>query len=280
MGSRIVRRLIEAGHELVVWNRSAEKAEPLTALGAESVETPAAAAEQAEAVIIMVADPAALADVVEGPSGVAAGASGATVIQMSTVDPAAGERLAATLGDGADLLDAPVLGSLSEVEAGTLRVFASGPADVVERWTPLLSDLGEVMHVGPLGAGTAAKLVANSTLLAVLGALGEALALADGLGLERNVAFDVLATTALGPQAERRREPFETGEFPLRFELSLARKDGDLIRAAADEAGVDVRLAEAARSWFADAEAAGWGERDYSAVLAYISSGSHESSTT
>jgi 3-hydroxyisobutyrate dehydrogenase/2-hydroxy-3-oxopropionate reductase len=271
---------MDAGHELVVWNRTPEKAAALVELGAVAAETPADAAVQAEAVIIMVADPAALAEVTEGPTGIAAGAAGKTVIQMSTVDPAAVERLAAALGQGAELLDAPVLGSLSEVEAGQLLVFASGPDELIQRWTPLLETLGEVKRVGLLGMGTATKLVANSILLAVLGALGEALALARGLGVERDAAFEVISETPLGAQADRRRGAVEMGEFPLRFELSLARKDGDLIRAAAKRAGVEVRLAEAARRWFVDAEAAGWGERDYSAVLSYISSGSQANSTT
>ncbi|MEP6476216.1 MAG: NAD-binding protein [Actinomycetota bacterium] len=91
-----------------------------------------------------------------------------------------------------------------------------------------------------------------------------------GLGLARNVALDVLATTALGPQVERRRPAIESGEYPPRFSLALGRKDADLIHAAAAHSGVDIRTLDAARSWIAEAQEAGWGERDYSAVLAYI----------
>jgi 3-hydroxyisobutyrate dehydrogenase/2-hydroxy-3-oxopropionate reductase len=133
-----------------------------------------------------------------------------------------------------------------------------------------LSVLGRPLHVGPLGAGTAAKLVANTTLVGVIGLLGEALALGEGLGLARDVVFDVLATTALAQQAERRRQAVEAGDYPPRFALYLARKDADLIVEAAAKAGVDVRLVTAARSWLADAEAAGLGAQDYSAVLAQI----------
>jgi 3-hydroxyisobutyrate dehydrogenase-like beta-hydroxyacid dehydrogenase len=179
-------------------------------------------------------------------------------------------RLAEQLPDGARLLDAPVLGSLSEVEQGSLNVFAGGPEALVERWTPLLSALGRVVHVGGVGAGSAAKLVANSTLVGVIGVLGEALALADGLGLMREAAWDVLAATPLAAQAERRRPAVESGDFPPRFFLSLARKDADLVVDAAAEAGVDARVAEAARRWLADAEAAGLGDLDYSSVLAFI----------
>jgi 3-hydroxyisobutyrate dehydrogenase-like beta-hydroxyacid dehydrogenase len=270
MGSRMAHRLLEAGHELAVWNRSAAKTDPLVEAGASAARSPADSARSAEAIVIMVRDPEAVAAVTEGPDGVANGLSeDATVIQMSTVGPSALERLARILPAGS-LLDAPVLGSISEVEQGALTIFASGPEALVARWTPLLSVLGRVLRVGPLGAGTAAKLVANSTLVGIIGVLGEALALAEGLGLPRDTAFDVLATTALAAQAERRRAAFESGEYPPRFTLSLARKDSDLILEAAGAAGIETRLVAAARRWLADAEARDRGEDDYSAVLAEI----------
>ena len=272
MGARIARRLLETGHELVVWNRDPGKATPLIDLGAAAVPNPADAARAAEAVLIMVADPAALQDVTEGQDGIAGGASArTTVVQMSTVVPASVDRLASVLPEGTDLLDAPVLGSLSEVESGTLKVFAGGPSELVERWTLLLSDLGSVLHVGPLGAGTAAKLVANSTLLGTLGVLGEALALGQALGLPEDTTFEVLAATPLAAQAGRRRPAVESGEYePARFTVSLARKDAELISGAAAAAGIELRLAPAVREWFAEADKAGRSEQDYSAVLAQM----------
>jgi 3-hydroxyisobutyrate dehydrogenase-like beta-hydroxyacid dehydrogenase len=270
MGSRIARRFLDAGHELTVWNRDAAKAEPLVAAGASAAQTPAEAARQAEAVVTMVADPEALAAVTEGPEGVAAGlVRGSVLVQMSTVGPRSLERLAAIVPEPS-LLDAPVLGSIGEVEAGSLRVFAGGQAELVERWTPLLETLGTVLRVGPVGAGTAAKLVANSTLVGVVGLLGEALALGTALGLPAEVAFDVLEATPLGEQAKRRRPAFESGEYPPRFSLSLAHKDADLILDAAAQRELDLRLATAAREWLADAERSGRGADDYSAVLAEI----------
>jgi 3-hydroxyisobutyrate dehydrogenase/2-hydroxy-3-oxopropionate reductase len=219
----------------------------------------------------MVSDPAALRAVTEGPSGVAAGSStSSTVIEMSTVGPDAIARLEGILPEGTGLLDAPVLGSLAEVASGSLRIFIGGPRPLVERWTPLLSILGSPMHVGPLGSGAAAKLVANLTLLGALGVLGEAMALAQALGLAREIAFDVLAATPLAAQAERRRPAIEGDDFPPRFSLSLARKDADLIAEAAGETGLDLRVTAAVRRWLADAEDASWGDRDYSAVLAWI----------
>ena len=275
MGSRIAQRLLDAGHELVVWNRSPEKTAPFV-----SVDSPAQAAKEADAVIVMVSDPEALREVAEGTDGILAGATpGTVVIQMSTVGSADVVQLASSLPEGVEFLDAPVLGSLSEAEAGKLRVFAGGPPELLEKWTPVLSSLGQVLHVGAVGAGTAAKLVANSTLLGALGVLGEALALGQNLGLSPESTFEVLSATPLAAQAERRREPFETGEYPLRFALALALKDAELISAAGG--GLDLKVAEAVRDWFAEAVEKGAGEDDYSSILAHIAaSGQSDASSS
>jgi HAD superfamily hydrolase (TIGR01450 family) len=274
MGGRLARRLLDAGHGLVVWNRTRAKAQPLEAAGAGLAETPADVAAEAEVVLTMVTGPAALRAVVEGPDGIASAIAGpTTLIEMSTVGPAAVSRLASLLPEGVGLLDAPVLGSVSEAESGSLAIFVGGPASLVQRWVPLLSTLGRPLHVGPLGTGAASKLVANSTLFDTLGALGEAIALAQGLGLSRETTYDVLATTPLAAQAQRRREAIETGRYPPRFPLSLALKDARLIHEAADDAAIDVRLTNAAATWLAEAHAAGWGDRDYTALLAMILDG-------
>ena len=271
MGSRMARRLVEAAHEVFVWNRTSRKADELSAAGATAVESPAEAARRAEVVMTMIADPTALQAVTEGTDGITAGLSDtSTVIEMSTVGPAAIARLGSVVPEGVALLDAPVLGSLTEAESGTLRIFVGGPDALVERWSPLLSALGSPIHVGPLGSGAAAKLVANSTLFGSLGVLGEALALADGLGLSRDAAFEVLAATPIGAQSERRRDAIESGSYPARFALALAGKDAALVADAAAEAGVEMPLAAAARSWLMAAQEAGMGEEDYSAVLAYM----------
>src|SRR5215218_5470388 len=239
MGSRIARRLLDAGHEVVVWNRSPGPVDELVPAGAQAAADPAGAAAAAEAVVVMVSNETALEEVTGGSAGVAAGMRpDTTLIQMSTVGPAAVRRLAGLLHGEASLLDAPVLGSVSEVEQGSLTVFAGGGEALVARWTPLLSALGRVVRVGDVGAGSAAKLVANSTLFGVLGVLGEALALAGGLGLTREAAWEVLAATPLAAQAERRRSAVESGTFPRRFSLALARKDADLVVHAAGETGV------------------------------------------
>ena len=271
MGRRIARRLLEAGHHMAVWNRTPERADELVALGATRAASPADAARRGEAVITMLADPEALRSVVEGPEGIAAGVrAGPTVIEMSTVGPATIEWLRTVLPDGVGLIDAPVQGSLGEAESGALQLWIGGPDDLVERWTPFLSVLGEPVHAGELGKGAATKLVTNATLVGTMTLLGETIALADALGVPREIAFRALAVTPLASQAERRREPLTTGEFPRRFDLGLAAKDARLVVEAARDAGVEPRVLRAAAEWFAEAERAGLADRDYSEVLRAI----------
>ena len=271
MGSRIAERLLAAGHAVVVWNRSDHAARRLSELGAIVAVTPADAAARSHMLITMLADPSALEAVSKGHDGILAGAhQNLTVIEMSTVGPAAIARLAAALPTGVRLLDAPVLGSIDEAESGKLTILAGGSVDLVGAATPLLTNLGVVRHVGPLGAGAAAKLVANATLLGALATLGESLALADGLGLTRESAYRILAVTPLAAQAARRRPTIEQDAYPRRFALSLAHKDSRLVAEAARDAGVELHVAKAVRAWLAQAELAGRGGLDYTAILATI----------
>lgn len=271
MGSRMAYRLMDAGHAITVWNRTPSRVDPLAARGATVAASPAEAASQVDVAITMVANPAALQAVTEGPEGVAAGIAGsATLVEMSTVGPDAVSRLASVLPDGVGLLDAPVLGSLAEAESGALTIFVGGPAPLAEQWQPLLAVLGTPLYVGPRGAGAAAKLVANSTLFGVLGILGEALALARGLGLSDEAAFAVLAATPLAAQAQRREPAIASGQYSPRFPLALAHKDATLVIEAAAALGIDMRLGRAAQTWLADAAATGWANQDYTAILARI----------
>jgi 3-hydroxyisobutyrate dehydrogenase len=246
MGSRFARRLLDAGHDVVVWNRSPRE------LAAPFAASPREAASRADAVITMVADPAALAAVTEGDDGVVAGLRG-TLVQMSTVSPEATARLA---GLTDRLVDAPVLGSVAEAEAGTVTIFAGGDVAPVR---PVLDALGTVLTVGGIGAGTAAKLVANATLFGVLAALGESVALGRALGLDDATLFDVLAVTPLAAQAERRRSVLEGEPSPPRFPVRLALKDAELIAAVLDQPAL-----AGARHWLA---AVADGAADYTVML-------------
>jgi 3-hydroxyisobutyrate dehydrogenase-like beta-hydroxyacid dehydrogenase len=279
MGSRIAPRLLDAGHTVLVWNRRRDRLRLLLELGAVEAKSPGDAAGRAEVIVTMVSDPAALRAVTEGDSGVAAGiAELATLIEMSTVGPHAVRRLAAMPPDEGRLLDAPVLGSIAEAEAGSLQIFVGGPASLYALWRPLLSVLGTPIHIGPLGSGAAAKLVANASIFGVLGVLAESLALSSGLGLSREAAFRVLATTPLAAQAERRRSSIEADEYPPRFRLELAHKDAELIAEAASTSNLDLRLCADVAQRFADADEAGWGGRDYSAILGWIERRAKQSS--
>ncbi|MGH2680671.1 MAG: NAD(P)-dependent oxidoreductase, partial [Actinomycetota bacterium] len=186
MGARFAHRFLDAGHDVIVWNRTAGRSKDLEARGAAPAASPADAARSAEAVVTMVSDPAALRAVTEGAEGIAAGADASTtVIEMSTVGPAAVRWLGSALPSETGVLDAPVLGSLGEAESGTLHVFIGGPDDLAARWAPLLAALGSPIHVGAFGSGAAAKLVANATLVGTLTLFGETIAFADRLGLSR-----------------------------------------------------------------------------------------------
>lgn len=270
MGAPMAARLLDAGHDLTVWNRTPERAAPLVERGAHQAVSPADAAARAEVVVTMLADPAALEQVMFGPEGVAAGISaGATLVEMSTTGPDAVRDLAARLPDGVDVLDAPVLGSVPQATDGALKVFVGGDTGVFERCRGVLEAMGTPNHLGALGAGASMKLVANSTLGALMCGLAEALALADALGLDEAAVLDILVESPIGATAKSKRALIEGGEYrPPNFKLSLAAKDLALVTAAAESAGVDLRLSPAARTWFDDAERAGLGDRDYSAVIA------------
>ena len=219
----------------------------------------------------MVSTPEALKEVAFGREGLSSSLSpGATLIEMSTVGAAAVRDLAGRLPGGVDVLDAPVRGSVPQAESGELDIVAGGSEETFDRWRPVLEVLGHPLHMGPLGAGASMKLVSNLTLGAVATTLGEALALADALGLEQQRVLDALEGSPIAAYAARMRPIIESGEYPPRFKLSLAHKDMRLVGEAAAEGGVDLPMATAATGWMRSADASGLGERDYSAVIAHI----------
>ena len=249
MGAGMARNLVAAGHELRTWNRTRERAE---GLGATVCETPAEAVEGAEVVITMLADGPAVEAATEGLA-----LDGVTWVQMSTVGVDETERLAR-----GDFVDAPVLGSRPQAEAGGLTILASGP---FERCRPVLEAVGRVVDLGPEpGAGTRMKLVLNHWVLAIVEGLAETVLLAERLGLDPQGFLDIVDGGPMGPpyaalkganMVERRYE----ANFPLR----LARKDADLIAAA----GGDLPLARLVSERMATAIAGGHGDEDFSAVV-------------
>jgi 3-hydroxyisobutyrate dehydrogenase len=271
MGTPMARRLLGAGHDVAVWNRTPEKAEALTADGAEVAATPAEAAAGREAVITMVRDRDALEAVLFGDDGVATELQpGSLLIDMSTVGRDAELAFAERLRDGVDVVDAPVVGSTPRAEKGELTILAGGSEQAYGRARPLLEVLGKPARVGELGAGSAMKLVLNSTLGAVLLGIGEALAVGDSLGLDRGAVLDALENGYLGGMVKMKRGVIESGEYSPQFKLSLAAKDLRLVEEAVDR---PLRGVTVAREAFDEAERAGRGDEDYSALIDHLERG-------
>src|SRR6266542_6090475 len=166
MGTPMATRLLEAGNDLTVWNRTAEKSRPLADRGAAVASTPAEAAVGVEAAITMVANPQALEQVVFGTDGLAAALRpGQLLIDMSTVGPETVREVAARLPQGVTLVDAPVRGSVPEATAGRLAIYVGADQAVFDRVAPILTVLGTPHRVGGPGAGAAAKVDRKSTRL-------------------------------------------------------------------------------------------------------------------
>jgi 3-hydroxyisobutyrate dehydrogenase-like beta-hydroxyacid dehydrogenase len=270
MGAPMAGRLVDAGHEVTVWNRTAERAKPLEGRGARIAPTPAEAASGADAAFTMVSTPEAVEEVVLGEQGVARTLSGgAAFIEMSTIGPRAVHDIRTALTGEVDMLDAPVLGSVPQAEEGALKIFVGGEAESFDRWRETLQAMGSPLHIGPLGSGAAIKLVANAALLVLITGLAESLALADSFGPDQEIVLDVLEGSPLGPTVKRKRKSISTGEFEPDFKLALARKDARLVEEAAAEQGMELRLAPAARAWMDEARDEGFGDLDYSAVIAH-----------
>ncbi len=272
MGLPMAERLLAAGLELTVWNRTKDKAEPLVARGAIAAASPAEAARDADVVITMLATPEALEEVVFGSGGLAEGLrAGQTYLEMSTVGPDVVGDMAGRLPDGVRLLDAPVLGSVPQATAGELKIFVGGPQVAFDQVRIVLEAMGTPRRLGELGAGAAMKLVVNSTLGALMTGLGEALALGDALGLDTAMVLDVLADSPIGVPAKGKRSMIESGRFdPANFKVALARKDLTLVTEAAEKAGVELKVAAAAREWFEQADDDGLSDLDYAAVITEI----------
>ena len=263
-------RLLGTGHALRVWNRTPGLDEELVASGAERAVSPADACRDAEVAITMVSDPAALEEVLFGADGVASGiAPGATLIDMSTVGPAAiataAERLAPVV-----LLDAPVLGSVPAVEAGRLSILVGGDRAAFDRHADLLAILGTPTYVGPSGTGATLKLVANAATIATLVAVGELLAMTDRAGVDPGVVLDGLQTGPLASFVERWRERLEDRYERADFRLALARKDLGLVLAEAATAGVSLSMTEVAAARCDEALEAGLGDRDFGSVAGFL----------
>jgi 3-hydroxyisobutyrate dehydrogenase len=217
MGTPMARRLLAARHPLSVWNRTAARADPLVGEGAFRAASPADAVRDADVVITMLADPAALTAVAD--AALPALRPGARWIEMSTVGPDAIRELAARLAGTAKLVDAPVMGSTDRAAAGRLGILAGGDPAGVEH---ILGRLGTVTRTGPSGSGAALKLVLNTAAIGGVALVAEALRLADALGLDEHTVRTALAGGPLGGAVAR------LFAEDAHFATALAVKDLDL----------------------------------------------------
>jgi len=266
MGEPIARNLLRAGFDVRAWNRSREKAEPLAQDGATVCESAAEAARGAELVLTMLADAEATAETVEE----LAFDEGAVWIQMATVGVDGAERLAELAGEkGVAFVDSPVLGTRRPAEEGKLVVLASGPDDALDRCAELFDAIGQkTQRLGPAPNGSKLKVVVNLWLLAVTEAGAEAIALAEGLGLDPRAFLDTMEGSQIDtPYLHLKGEAMLDGKLDeASFKLKLAAKDAGLAVDAAKRAGVDVRVARAVQEAFEAADEEGHGDKDMAAV--------------
>ena len=272
MGLPMAHRLVEAGHDLAVWNRTPGRARELVERGAREAATAADAARSAEIVLTMLADPPALEHVVFGSDGVAETiVPEATLVDLSTVGPTVIRAVANRLRPTA-VLDAPVLGSVPHAESGTLSILVGGEPDAVDRCTEVLSELGTVRHVGPLGSGATIKLANNAGVMSAMACLGEVLALTDRDGLDPETVLDAIGSGPLGSFVDRFRDKVTGRVRRVDFRLALARKDLALVLQEGDAAGVRLTVPAAAMARCDDAIADGLSNADNTAVVARIRS--------
>lgn len=270
MGAPMARRLVEAGHEVTVHNRSREKEEPLARAGASRAATPREAAAGAEVVITMVGDTPDVHEVVLGEDGVRHGLpSGAVLVDMSTIDPEATRRIAREIeAQGASMVDAPCSGGSEGAENGTLSIMIGGPTEALERVRPALEVLGSTLtRVGEVGAGQVCKAVNQVIIAGTYAAVAEGLALAMASGIDVEAAHAAVSGGAAGSWGLTHRGPnMIRGAYPLGFRTRLHRKDLGIALDTARRLGTPIPLA----AWIEQLETGlirrGFGDEDVSNI--------------
>ncbi len=271
MGSGMARNLLRAGHEVVVFNRSREKAEALVADGARVADTPAAVCSVSEAVMTMLADDHAVEQVAFGENGIASALpAGAIHISCSTISIALARRLAAEHGRrGQRYLSGPVFGRPDAAESKKLLVIAAGPADVVEHCRPLFDAIGRQTFVvgSDPSQANAVKLCGNFVIAATLEAFGEAYAALRKADVGPHTFLDVMSTLFGSPVYANYGRLIADEKFePAGFALRLGLKDTRLVLEAAEEYAAPMPLASLIRDNFLSAMAHGQADQDWSSV--------------
>lgn len=281
MGAAIALRLMEVGHKVAVWNRSADKTKPLAEAGATVAATPAELAATSETIITILTDAAAIDTVYSGASGLLSGdVAGKLFVEMSTVQPATEVALAGKVrAKGATFVECPVGGTTGPARAGQLiGLMGAEPADA-ERARPLLDQMcRRIDHCGPVGAAASVKLAINLPLMVSWQAFGEAFALCKDTGMtpERlvNLFTDISATT----NAIKARAPMIAAMLAgggdaagATFTIDSGLKDLRTMAAEGKARGMELPLVQRAADCFEAASRDGWGPRDGAAVAVYWS---------
>jgi 3-hydroxyisobutyrate dehydrogenase len=271
MGGGMARRLLAAGFQLTVYNRSSAKAAPLASEGAKIASSPREAASGADVIITMLADDAASRSMWLGENGALAGAKrGAVAIESSTVTPGWIRELAdAAAGAGLGFLDAPVTGSRTQAASGELNFLVGGDTATLERVRHVLAAMSKsIVPLGPVGSGALIKLVNNFVCGVQVAALAEAVAMIEHAGIDRSAALAVLTNGAPGgPLLKAVAGRMTGGDYTPNFYLRLMAKDLSYALAAAQEQSLDLLTARAALAAFERGIAEGHGDKDIAAVV-------------
>jgi 3-hydroxyisobutyrate dehydrogenase len=274
MGAPMARHLIEAGHDVTVWNRTRQREEKLAALGATRAQSPAQAAEGADAVLVCVSDDPDVEAVVLGPDGVASAlASGAVLIDCSTASPSLARRLAAELAEGGRLfVDAPVSGGSEGAERGTLTVFAGGSDEAIALALQVLQTFGaRITHLGPAGAGQAAKAVNQVVIAGVYAGVAEGVVLAERFGLPADELLAALGAGAADSWVLRNRAAnMVKGSYPLGFRTSLHLKDVRIALREAGQLGLALDVAQLVAGIETGLVDGGFGDEDVSNLARHV----------
>ncbi len=274
MGRPMARNLMGAGYELVVYNRSPEKARELAGEGATAVGSPREVAESCSTVITMLPDSPEVREVLAGERGVFEGlGEGSLIVDMSTISPVVTRELAAEARKrGAAMLDAPVSGGEPGAVGGTLSIMVGGEEGDFERARPLLDVLGgTVTHVGEVGAGQTVKACNQVVVALTIEAVSEALVLGSKAGVEPAKILDVLSGGLAGNKVmEAKREHFLGHDFEPGFKVELHHKDLGIALATGREYGVPLPVTAIVDQMLLTMKKHGWGGEDHSALLKVI----------
>ncbi len=281
MGSNVAARLKEVGHQVTVWNRSADKTKPLAAAGAKVAGSAAELATASEAVVTMLTDGAAIDAVYNGPNGLLSGdVKGKLFIEMSTVPPKVSiDRAPKVRAKGAAFVECPVGGSTAPARQGKLLgLMGAEPADAA-RAKPILDQLcRRLEHCGPVGTGAAMKLAINLPLMVAWQAYGEAFAIARSVGWEPKRLLDLFVdTNGANPALKNRAEMIVTmfegrDPGPTTFSIANGVKDLRTMVATGESLGVDMPVTKATLGGFEEATKNGFGGGDGSRMSVYWSS--------